>query len=106
MKNRKLKVLLLSLMMAIGLMLPSTSQGQNDGFFQNDEDFYNNRDEAAGSLSNQTFGGYGYSLTNQTFGSNGYNLTNQTFGAPIGSGLLIMMIAGIGYAIVKKQEKQ
>lgn len=96
MKKRKLKVLLLSLMMAIGLMLPSTGHAQNDQFFKNGEDLYNNRAEAGGNI------------TNQTFGSNGYNLTNQTFGqdpAPLGSGLLIMMMAGLGYAIVKKQER-
>ena len=106
MKKRKLKVLLLSLMMAIGLMVPSTGHAQNDQFFKNGEDLYNNRADAGGSLTNQTFGNSGYSLTNQTFGSNGYNLTNQTFGAPLGSGLLIMVMAGVGYAIVKKNEKE
>lgn len=81
-------------MMASGLMLPSASHAQNDAFFRDGDNFYTNRDGTEGSL------------TNQTFGSNGYNLTNQTFGAPLGSGLLIMVMAGMGYAIVKKQEKE
>ena len=105
MKKRKLKSILLSLMMAIGLMLPSTSHAQNDGFFRDRGDYYSNRDDTQ-SITNQTFGSNGYNLDNQTFGSNGYNLTNQTFGAPLGSGLLIMVMAGLGYAIVKKQERE
>ena len=106
MKNRKLKVLLLSSMMAIGLVLPSTSHAQSDAFFRDGDNFYTNRDGTEGSLANQTFGNSSYSLTNQTFGSNGYILTNQTFGAPLGSGLLIMVMAGVGYAFAKKQEKE
>jgi hypothetical protein len=47
-------------------------------------------------------------MTNQAFGNpNGSDLTNQTFGnsAPIGSGLLVMLLAGAGYAAMKTKKK-
>ena len=89
----------LLIMAACGVM-----QAQIDGFFSSDVE-YTNRDAVDYGLNNQTFGAGGYNLTNQTFGEGGYNLTNQTFGdnAPIGSGLLIMTIAGAGYAIRKRK---
>ena len=50
----------------------------------------------------------GYNLYNQQFGDNqygGYNLYNQTFGqeVPLGSGCLILAIAGAGYALSKRK---
>ena len=46
-------------------------------------------------------------LTNQGFGNpvDGSDLTNQTFGSSIGSGLLVMLIAGAGYAAMKTNKK-
>lgn len=99
MKNRKLKVLLLLQMMAIGLMLPSTGHAQSDQFFKNGEDLYNNRAEAGGNITNQTFG------QDPATGVTG-GITNQQFGAPLGSGLLIMMMAGMGYAVAKNKRKE
>ena len=116
MNNRKLKVLLLSLMMAIGLMLPSTGHAQNDQFFKNGEDLYNNRDATTGNITNQTFGldpsnSVIGGITNPTFGQDPATgvtggITNQQFGAPLGSGLLIMMMAGMGYAVAKNKRKE
>ena len=41
-------------------------------------------------------------------GSSGYSITNQTYGqdAPLGSGLLIMAVAGACYAGMKRNKKQ
>ena len=52
----------------------------------------------------------GYNLYNQQFGSDdegGYELYNQTFGQelPLGSGLLILTVAGAGYALKKKKKQ-
>ena len=52
----------------------------------------------------------GYNLSNQTFGSDangGYQLSNQTFGqeTPVGSGLAILLVAGMGYAVTKSRKK-
>ena len=103
-KSTKLKALVLPLIMATMLMLPLAAHAQSDGFLRDDGD-YPKRDAGAYDLNNQTFGSSGYNLTNQTFGEGGYDLTNQTFGddAPLGSGLLIMTIAGAGYAFRKRK---
>lgn len=52
----------------------------------------------------------GGNITNQTYGSDadGFGITNQTYGldAPLGSGLLIMAVAGACYAGMKRNKKQ
>ena len=52
----------------------------------------------------------GGNITNQTYGSNqdGFGITNQTYGdnAPLGSGLLMMTAAAMGYAAMKRNKKQ
>lgn len=53
----------------------------------------------------------GYNLYNQQFGSDengGYELYNQTFGqeVPFGSGLFIMAVAGVSYALKKRKKEQ
>ncbi|MBQ3353953.1 MAG: hypothetical protein IJL04_00265 [Bacteroidales bacterium] len=54
----------------------------------------------------------GGNITNQTYGSDadGFGITNQTYGqdedAPLGSGLLIMVLAGACYAEMKRNKKQ
>ena len=47
-------------------------------------------------------------LTNQGFGNpvDGSDLTNQTFGSPIGGGLLVLLMAGAGYAAMKTNKKK
>ena len=52
----------------------------------------------------------GFNLSNQQFGSDddgGYELYNQTFGqtTPVGSGLAILVVAGMGYAAMKSKKK-
>ena len=112
-KTTTLKALALSMIMTLGLALPMMAQ--SDGFFKYNED-YMNRDATTGNITNQTFGlnpGNSVigSITNQTFGQDpGTNvtggITNQQFGAPLGSGLLIMMMAGMGYAVAKNKRKE
>ena len=52
----------------------------------------------------------GGNITNQTYGSDadGFGITNQTYGqdAPLGSGLLMMAVAGACYAGMKRNKKQ
>ena len=51
-------------------------------------------------------------IYNQTYGSDqdGFGITNQTYGqneeTPVGSGLLIMAVAGACYAGMKRNKKQ
>ena len=54
--------------------------------------------------SESPVGGY---FTGQGFGATNGNITGQTFGVPLGSGLLFLITAGIGYSALKsKKTKQ
>ncbi|MBQ7533574.1 MAG: hypothetical protein IJT45_07820 [Bacteroidales bacterium] len=78
---------MLSLAMALGLLLPTTMNAQTDGFFRGGGENYENRDvNPSGSLS---------------LGPTQYENPSE---APIGSGLLILTIAGAGYVALKKKE--
>ncbi len=84
MKTKKtLKALVLSLAMALGLLLPTTMNAQTDGFFRGGEDYENRTDDA-------------------TISTNG--ITNQSFNTPIGSGMIILVAAGLSYTLLKKKE--
>lgn len=89
MKRSRLKVgtLVMSTMMAVGMLMPFSSYGQggrSDGFFSGGDN-YENRDGGMPEVS----GG----------------ITNDNFGAPLDSGLLIMASAGIGYLLLKKRRR-
>lgn len=84
--TQKTKTLVLTLAMAIGLLLPMTMRAQSggsDNWFSGGSDNYENRDGVTAEIG----------ITNQ-----------QMEQAPIGSGLLIMVFAGAGYALIKKKE--
>ena len=80
-KNTQLKAIVLSLLMLIGF-IPLTSFAQNDGFIFN-EDEISGRDAWAFTLNTQDFGS-----------------------TPVGSGLLILGIAGAGYAVAKRRRSK
>ena len=101
-EKKKLKTMTLSAMMAAGMLLPTKAMAQ----FSKNENFF----ESSGGGSRSGGTEY-YNLSNQQFGagssSDGYNLSNQQFGAapvPLGSGLLIMVAAGAGYAAIKRKK--
>ena len=87
-KTTKLKALALSVMMLACILVPTSAfaQQKSDDFFRDSDNFNGNRID---DLTAWTF----------TFGA-------QNFGqeAPLGTGLLIMLSAGAGYAILKKKE--
>ena len=117
-EKRKLKTMALMVAMAAGMLLPTALNAQdsfqNQGFGSSSGGFINQGFGTAGgsgSFSNQGFGATSNGgFTNQSFGhmseSEG-NFTNQTFGgqreAPLGSGILIMLAAGAGYAALKRK---
>jgi hypothetical protein len=107
------KAVALSVAMAAALSLPFGALGQ--GLFGEAGDSggdhgllgKGNSGTAEGVFTHQTFGNYYEgSFTHQTFGNdyNG-NFTHQTFGnsTPTGSGLLILLSAGLGYAASKRK---
>lgn len=92
-KITRFKSLALGAMLLFGLLLPVTmiaQQGGTDGFFgSKNSDDYQNRG------------------TIQLSGSGDFNLggASQENPTPMGSGLLIMVVAGAGYALLKKKEE-
>ena len=110
MKNRKKtwKVFGLSLGLAL-VMLSTNANAQyegNRGIFGKGENV--DASPSRGLMDHR--GSSGYSITNQTYGADadGFGITNQTYGqdAPLGSGLLIMAVAGACYAGMKRNKKQ
>lgn len=89
-KQTKMRALMLSLIMVLGMLVPMTMNAQNggtDNFFQGSSDNYGNRDtNVNGSMT----------LGNAT--------QEDPSSAPLGSGLLIMTAVGAGYALLKKKE--
>lgn len=107
MNKLKKKTLLLTLALSVGLLLPLTMNAQYR------EDQFGLQEWGQTSLLGRQDGGNrssgsseNYDLHNQQFGS-GYELYNQTFGqdsdTPLGSGLLILVAAGAGYAFKKRK---
>jgi hypothetical protein len=93
-------------LIAVAIMLvlasPISTMAQGGIFQRGKSD--GNTEKSTGLLRN---GETTNTLTNQGFGNpvDGGDLTNQTFGAPIGNGLLVMLMAGAGYAALKKNKK-
>ena len=81
------KALMLSLAMALGMLLPMTTNAQSDGFFRGGFDNYENRD---GDIHID----------------DGTGMTNEQFGAPLGSGLLILAAAGAGYVVARRKRSR
>jgi hypothetical protein len=96
----KKKSIVLAFMLTLALPISVLAQG---GIFQRGASD-GNTEKSMGLLRN---GETTNTLTNQGFGNpvDGSDLTNQTFGSPIGNGLLVMLMAGAGYATLKKNKK-
>ena len=117
MKKFKMKPKVL-LVMAVLSLLPVGMSAQN-GLFRRgvvDEANYGNgstngmmgRNEGAvgGYFTGQGFGATNGNLTGQGFGVTNGNITGQTFGAPLGSGVFLLLTAGIGYSALKSKKNQ
>jgi hypothetical protein len=106
MRNIKTKRKSIALLLALSLSLGALAQG---GLFQRGDEPGLHRSDGAALLTNQTFGnsGNGNVVTNQTFGNptDGVNVTNQTFGAPLGSGLIILLVASASYSTLKSNKR-
>jgi hypothetical protein len=110
-KKKKKKRTIVSSLVLVAAMLSAPSaqaQGMLDllGEYYEEQDQRSTRD--GGMMGRGSSGGY--NLSNQQFGSDangGYELFNQTFGqeTPVGSGLAILMVAGMGYAAMKSRKK-
>ena len=93
-KSNFLKAIALSLGLA-AMMLPATLDAQiNQGLFQNPDKAESNKNH--GMLNSQPRSGETFDISNQGIG--------QSDSAPLGSGIAIMLVAGLGYVAFKKKE--
>ena len=109
MKNRKKTWKVFGLSLGLALVLLSTNaNAQYDG----NRGMFGRGESADASSSRGMMNVTGGGITNQTYGSDadGFGITNQTYGqnegVPLGSGLLIMAAAAMGYAGMKRNKKQ
>ena len=93
------------LAMAVALLLPMRSVAQYREERYGLQPWFGQK-----SLMNRQGSGNYNDIYNQTYGADaeGFGITNQTYGqnAPLGSGLLIMAAAAMGYAGMKRNKKQ
>jgi hypothetical protein len=97
--GKKKKAIVLSLAMSVALSVPLVASAQ-DGLFQHgafDETYYGfgSTKESTGLLGNRSV---------QTSGT----IDNQIFGqpVPVGCGIIVLLAAGAGYAILKRKEDE
>ena len=107
MNKVKKKTLLLTLALLAGLLLPSGTNAQDCGMLG----YGNCEGPAEGfSLFGRSGSGLFDELSLQDFGENQDGLSLQNFGenAPLGSGWLVLLASGMGYAAMKtrKNKKQ
>ena len=117
----------LSLLLALALLLPSVSIAQSrmwyGGLFgrgiapdevldEEEEAFYKDYGYRGGLFYPTYYGGY--NIGTQIFGSDiygGFNIYTQLFGeeeedAPLGSGCLVLTLAGLSYALIKRKNNK
>ena len=102
MKKFKMKPKVLIVAMAVMAMLPFGTFAQ-EGLFQRGGTDGNGGTNGLMDRSESTVGG---NLTGQGFGATNGNITGQTFGAPLGSGVFLLLTAGIGYSALKSKKNQ
>ena len=94
-KTKTLKAIVLSLGLA-AMMTPATLDAQiNHGLLQNP--YKDNSNKNHGMMNSQPRSGETFDISNQGIG--------QSDSAPLGSGIAIMLVAGLGYVAFKKKEE-
>ena len=121
MSNNKSNVIVLSLVLTLGMLLPIGASAQNrdqyGGLFGGFGWYYyldeEEQKENGGGLFRAGVNDFNCNLFNQNFSPifgddiAGYNLYNQSFEeVPLGSGLLILTAAGAGYALKKRKSNK
>lgn len=105
--KKNLKVFMLSLGLATGLLLPVAAMAQAEGGGVFGKGAMPDAEPQHGMFGNRSQGGY--SVATEQFGSGtsgAYNIGTEQFGqnAPLGSGLFIMAAAGAAYALKKRKK--
>lgn len=107
-KRKDRRSLALALLLAVGLLLPVavSSQGlfKRSGVTDGKTCLFDvNAEETTGIYGNRNAQTTG-NINDQIFGGTNGGFVNEGFGTPIGGGLLILVAAGAGYAILKRKE--
>ena len=97
--NKKLKAIVLSLGLGAAMLTAPSVKAQ--GVFGDMLDNYYTEKESS-SNAGALLRGNG----DRTEVSTGGSFYNEEFGAPLGSGVLLLLAAGIGYATLKKKEDE
>jgi len=93
--NKKLKSIMLSMVVVAGMLLPESgfAQERGGGLF------------GRGDVT-ESDGGFRGALNQGNPNIQSGNIQNDDFGAPIGSGIVILIGAGLGYVALKKKEDE
>ena len=102
MKKARFRTILLSLLCGMCFMHPLSVPAQVDrghGHFGEGAEVNSNCLLNRGSISTDN-------ITNQPFGETQVGITNETFGntTPLGEGLVVMLLGGAGYMMLKKRK--
>ena len=104
-KTRK-KTIVLSILVALGMLLPASLFAQEQQGGRHGGLFGENTPSTSNGLMNRSESTVGGNFTSQGFGATNGNITGQTFGAPLGGGLFVLLAAGAGYATMKSKKTQ
>lgn len=102
-KTRK-KTIVLSILVAVGMLLSANLSAQEQNGRQGGLLGYE------GTAENHSFFGRGGSLFSwvideEDFGANEGEINVEDFGTPLGSGILVLLTAGAGYATLKSKKQ-
>ena len=106
MKKARKKAIVFSLLVAMGALLPANlpaqTQERHGGLFGSSSD------NSSTGMLDRSVDVVGSNLNGQGFGATNCDITGQTFGddVPLGSGLFVLLAAGVGYATIKSRKKQ
>lgn len=103
-RTKKKKAIAFSLLLVVEMLLPANlsaqeQKGRPGGLLGSE-----------GNVENYSFFGKGGSLFSwaideEDFGVNEGNINVEDFGTPLGSGILVLLTAGVGYAALKSKKQ-
>ena len=98
-KSKKLKAVVLSMGLGVAMLTATSAQAQVINLL---DEYYNELDQQSSDNAPLLQRGTTYTINDNT----GDGIQNDGFGAPIGSGLAILIGAGLGYVALKKKEDE
>ena len=98
-KTKTLKALVLSMGLGVAMLTTTSAQAQVINLL---DEYYDELDQQSSKNAGALLGGNG----TRTEVFNEGTFSNEAFGAPLGSGVLFLLAAGIGYATLKKKEDE